>query len=206
MNILKNIALIAIPILISISVQAQKKLQLGSVVPDFTGFNQKGKSITLYNELKNGPVVLVFYRGHWSSECMDFLMNLQDSSDVIKEKKAQVIGVTPESAKAMQKTLAKSKAKFNLVSDLNAEIMKKYDVELKADPHFVNQLKTKGTDLKEVNETNGHYLPVPAVFVIGKNKKINYVFFEADYSKRPNISDFIEMIELGMGGGSKKKK
>lgn len=203
---IKKVLLVLTAIILSGTLFAQKKLQVGATAPDFSGFNQKGKNINLYSELKDGAVVLVFYRGHWSSECMDFLMNLQDSIDIFKEKKATIIAVTPEGIKGVEKTLTKSKAKFNLVADMNAEIMKKYDVELKADPHFVNQLKTKGVDLKEVNETNGTYLPVPAVFVIAKNKKINYIFFEADYSKRPNVSDFIDLLEPAMGAGFKKKK
>ncbi len=187
------------------SLYAQKKLQLGATAPDFKAFNHKGKSVSLYNELKDGPVVLVFYRGNWSSECMDFLMAIQDSMDVIKEKRGTVIAVTPENAKGIEKTLTKSKAKYSLVSDMNAEIMKLYDVEHKADPHLINQLKTKGVDLKTLNETNATYLPVPAVFVVGKNKKINYIFFEADYTKRPYISDFVATLDAVMGGGFKKK-
>jgi len=200
-----NFVLIALAMSFSTQLYAQKKLQVGATAPDFTAFNNKGKSVNLYNELKDGPVVLVFYRGNWSQECLEFLMNLQDSVDVIKEKGGKVIAITPENSKGVDKTISKSKAKFSIVSDNNAAIMKMYDAELKADPHFINQLKTKGTDLKELNETNSTYLPVPAVFVIGKNKKINYIFFESDYSKRPFISDFIDKLEVVSTGVKKKK-
>ena len=202
---MKTCFMLFLAMCISATLFAQKKLQVGATAPDFKAFNHKGKSVSLYDELKDGPVVLVFYRGNWSNECMDFLMAIQDSMDVIKEKRATVIAVTPESAKGIEKTLTKSKAKFSLVSDMNAEIMKLYDVEHKADPHLVNQLKTKGVDLKALNETNATYLPVPAVFVIGKNKKVNYVFFEADYTKRPSISDFVATLDAVVGGGFKKK-
>ncbi|TAH26731.1 MAG: hypothetical protein EAZ07_03500 [Cytophagales bacterium] len=201
----KKLNLVFAILLLSFSVIAQKKLQLGSTAPDFSGFNQKGKTINLYSELKDGPVVLLFYRGNWSEDCMNFLIKVQDSLDEIGQKQASVIAVTPEGLKGMEKTISKTKAKFKLVTDHDAEIMKLYDVEHKADHHFINQLKIKGTDLKELNETNGTYLPVPALFVIGKNKKINYVFFEADYSKRPNISDFIDLIQTSMSSGFKKK-
>ena len=33
--------------------------------PDFTLPNQDGKQVTLAQELAKGPVLLIFYRGHW---------------------------------------------------------------------------------------------------------------------------------------------
>lgn len=37
----------------------------GEVAPDFTLEDQNRKEITLSKEIKNGPVVVVFYRGYW---------------------------------------------------------------------------------------------------------------------------------------------
>ena len=40
-------------------------LDIGEIAPDFTLPDALGKSVTLYDELKKGPVVLSFYRGGW---------------------------------------------------------------------------------------------------------------------------------------------
>jgi peroxiredoxin len=137
---------------------------------------------------------------------MDFMINLQDSTQYINAKNGIVIAVTPEGKEGVEKTLSKTKFASTIVVDNEAQIMKLYDTEHKADPHLVNQLKTKGTDLKKLNGTNETHLPVPAVYVIGKNKKINYIYFNADYTKHPNISDLLEPLEQVLNSGFKKKK
>jgi len=43
----------------------EKSLKIGDISPDFALPNAFGKLISLAEMLKNGPVVLSFYRGGW---------------------------------------------------------------------------------------------------------------------------------------------
>jgi cytochrome oxidase Cu insertion factor (SCO1/SenC/PrrC family) len=40
-------------------------INVGMVAPDFTLEDSQGRKVTLADEVKNRPVVLVFYRGYW---------------------------------------------------------------------------------------------------------------------------------------------
>lgn len=44
---------------------ADKAKTTGDKAPDFSLENYKGETVSLYEKLKQGPVVLGFYRGGW---------------------------------------------------------------------------------------------------------------------------------------------
>ena len=44
-------------------------LRAGDSAPDFTLFNAFGRRVKLSDQLKEGPVILAFYRGAWCPFC-----------------------------------------------------------------------------------------------------------------------------------------
>jgi len=44
-------------------------LKVGDAAPVFTAKDQNGKTISLKEALKKGPVVMLFYRGQWCPFC-----------------------------------------------------------------------------------------------------------------------------------------
>ena len=71
-------------------------LKPGQKAPDFTLNNAFGKPLSLSAQLKNGPVVLVFYRGAWCPFCNLHLHVLQKNIDNFKKYGATLIAVTPQ--------------------------------------------------------------------------------------------------------------
>jgi peroxiredoxin len=46
----------------------------------------------------------------------------------------------------------------------------------------------------EYNEKENFVLPVPATYLIGKDKKIKYVQYDPDYKNRSNIEDVLRKL------------
>lgn len=169
-----------------------KGLSLNEQAPDFSSSDQYGKSISLSNELKKGSVVLVFYRGQWCPYCNKALKQLEDSLSFIKEKGASVITITPEKPAYITQTISKTKASYSILHDEGLSIMKKYDVAFQVDEKTVEAYKKYGIHFSEVNgEANGANLPVPAVYVVNKQGKIVYRYFDKDYRKRSSIREIL---------------
>src|SRR5215510_8183077 len=76
--------------------EAPEGLFINSKAPNFRVKDQNGNQVELKKLLDKGKVVLVFYRGQWSQHCMNYLKTLQDSLQLIKDKKASLVAVTPE--------------------------------------------------------------------------------------------------------------
>ena len=195
---MRRVFFLLIGSIFSLLVSAQEKpegLFINSKAPDFKATDQYGKELRLKDVLKDSVVVLIFYRGQWCPYCNKQLKRLEDSLQLIKDKKAKLIAVTPEKTENISKTIEKTKASYSLVYDKEMKIMKAYAVAFEVDERTVSRYKNADIDLLTANgQKDKVYLPVPAVYIINKEGTITYRFFEADYKKRPSVSEILENL------------
>ncbi len=174
--------------------EAPEGLFLNSKAPDFKGKDQNGADVRLKDLLKKGKVVLVFYRGEWCPYCNKNLKRLEDSLQLIKDKGATLIAVTPEQPESIAKTVEKTKAEYSILHDVDMKIMKAYEVEFEVPANTVTRYRNGGIKLDEINGKNGNYLPVPATYIIDKEGNITYRFFNPDYKKRPAVKEILDNL------------
>ena len=194
---LKSILLLSL--IAAMNVHAQEKpegLFINSRAPDFRAKDQNGNEIELKELRKKGPVVIIFYRGYWCPYCSHELQKLQDSLQLIKEKGAQVVAITPEKHDGIVKTIEKTKADFPIVSDDDMKIMKSYDVAYQVDDKTIARYKMANIDLVDNNgqKSGSVYLPVPAVYIVGKDGEIKYRFFDPDYKNQAPVRDILSSL------------
>lgn len=186
-------------LLLSTILYAQEKpegLFINSKAPDFKANDQFGNEIRLKDILKDSLVVLVFYRGQWCPYCNRQLKKLEDSLQLIKDKGARLIAVTPEKPEFISKSIEKTKASYPLLYDKEMKIMKAYAVSFEVDDRTVSRYKNADIDLKEVNgQKDKVYLPIPAVYIISKEGSVLYRYFDTDYKKRPTVKEIIDNLK-----------
>ena len=177
-------------------VSAQSGLTSGTIAPVFSGVDNSGKTLDLKTLLlKHKAVVLFFYRGQWCPYCNKQISQLQDSLQLLTDKGAYVVGVTPETGENINKTIDKTHASFSIIQDKDYKIMKAYDVNYVVDPMMFAKLKGYGVDLEKNNGNNDHVLPVPATYVIDRSGKIIYAHFDKDYTKRASVSSILAALK-----------
>lgn len=174
--------------------QAPEGLFIGSKAPEFKAKDQNDKDIKLKDLLKKGKVVLVFYRGQWCPYCNRQLAALQDSLQMIIDKGATLIAVSPEKPESISKTVEKTKAGYSVLYDKGLKIMKDYDVEFELPENTITRYRNAGLDVEKNNGENGKYLPVPAVYIIDQEYTITYRFFDTDYKKRPSVQELLKNL------------
>ena len=186
---MKKILLIALVLFTTTKIFAQQPLKVGAKAPSFSLKDNNGKLIDLKSVLKeHKSVVLFFYRGQWCPFCNKHIKNLQDSLQLLTIKGAYVIGVSPETAVGINKTVSKTKASFSIISDRDYSLMKAYKVNYVMEPGLADRYKKGGLDVAVSNGQLDYVLPVPATYIIDKSGKIKFVFFDTDYKKRPSVS------------------
>ena len=195
MRILLSFAFILISF-ISLAQNRPEGLFINSKAPDFKVKDQDGIEQSLKDLRKKGPVVVLFYRGFWCPYCNRELSRFQDSLQFITEKGATLVAITPESSEGIQKTREKTGASFPIISDTDMKLSKAYQVNYEVDEKTRNRYKSFGTDLSLINQQKASvYLPVPAVYVINRDGSIVYRFFDADYKKRPSVSQILSELK-----------
>ncbi|MBC7947595.1 MAG: AhpC/TSA family protein [Chitinophagaceae bacterium] len=182
-------------ILLAGAQDAPEGLFINSKAPDFRAKDQNGKEVRLKDLLKNGKVVLVFYRGQWCPYCSKYLKKLEDSLQLINGKGATVVAITPELPENVNKMVEKTDAKFPVLYDEGLKIMKAYEVEFEVPENVLTRYRNSGIKIDENNGKNGNFLPIPATYIIDKESTITYRFFQSDYKKRPSVQEILTNLE-----------
>jgi peroxiredoxin len=79
-------------------VETQSHPMLGHPAPDFTLRDQRGQPWALRQQLRQGPVVLVFYLGYFCDACVCNLTELNADRDRFHSLGAEVVAVSGDAA------------------------------------------------------------------------------------------------------------
>lgn len=180
-------------LLMSCSLKAEdpKGLKLGDKAPNIHASDQFGETFDLAKQLENGPVVLLFYRGHWCKYCNRQLEALSDSLQFIINKGATIITITPEVMEFVDETSKQYKNSFRIISDTEMKIMQAYKVNFEVKKSTITKYKFGGINLDTYNGSNGNNLPVPATYIINQEGIIDFVYFDANYKKRVSVNTIL---------------
>lgn len=170
-----------------------RALNVGDKAPDFTLKNALGKSVKLYEELKNGPVVLTWYRGGWCPYCNITLHYLQEKLPEFKKAGATLMALTPELPDNSLSTAEKHNLEFMVLSDVGNGIAKAYGVVFKLTDE-VASIYQEAFGLHGVNGDDSNELPLAATYVIDTDGIVQYAFLDADYRKRAEVSEVLAVL------------
>lgn len=173
-----------------------KAKKVGDPAPDFTLKDAGGKEMKLSEILKNGPVVLTWYRGGWCPYCNIALAALQEELPEIKKAGAQLVALTPELPDKSAVTMKKNELSFEVLTDLNHKVAKSYGIAFELTPEVRDLYKQKFnlTDFNGVEAGDGT-LPLAATYIIDRKGVIRWAFFDADYRKRAEPSEIVAFLQ-----------
>lgn len=170
------------------------QLAVGDRAPLFNVVDNDGDTLGLHKALEQGPVVLVFYRGAWCPYCNKHMSHLQDSLQLLLDRKATVIAVSPELPESAEKTVRKSGATFSVVHDAGYNVMCAYGTAYFLDPDKKKRLKLVGINVDKTNGNDDGVLPVPATFIIGSDGRVAAIHFEEDYKERMSVRAILDAL------------
>ena len=108
------------------------KLQIGDKAPDFTTTASfgggKSQAWTLSEEVKKGPILLIFYPGDFTSVCTKQLCDYRDNWDSLKRFNVQIVGVSTNGKESHDEFAKSLNIPFPLLDDSSKEICRKLDM------------------------------------------------------------------------------
>jgi peroxiredoxin len=142
-------------------------IEVGSKAPDFTLMNQDRQPVTLSAALQNGPVVVAFLPGAFSSVCTHEMCTFRDSIGTLSPSNGQVLGITTDTFFTLKAWADQQRFTFQLLSDYNKDVIRQYDV---VKPYMIG--------LKDIAKR--------AVFVIGRDGVVKHKEVMDDARNEPN--------------------
>ena len=172
----------------------EQALTVGDMAPDFELPDATGKQVRLSELLKQGPVVINFYRGEWCPYCNLELRAFQALLPEFKQAGASLVAVSPELPDHSLSVSEKHSLEFAVLSDVGNRVSRQYGLVFTLDESLRPIYKNFGIDVSASNGDESYELPLPATYVIEPSGQIRYAFAEADYTQRAEPQDVLAVV------------
>lgn len=167
----------------------------GDKAPDFALQNAVGDSVSLYEELAKGPVILTWYRGSWCPYCNLQMHDYQKFLGDIQAAGAQLIAISPELPDGALTWKEKNELEFIVLSDIGNKVAREYGIVYTIPDAISAGYKPGGrNDLSKINGDDSLELPLAVTYVIGIDGTVEYSFVDADYRKRAETSEVVAFV------------
>jgi peroxiredoxin len=170
------------------SADSVKPMAVGSILPLINLQDINGKTVGT-PEVFNQPVVMIVYRGGWCPYCNKQLAGLEPMEKDIIAMGFRIVAISPDAPEQLKTTIEKQKLSYTLLSDNKAELIMAMGLAFKA-PVRYNDMLLK---VSEGGNTQS-ILPVPAVYIFHKNRKVLYAYTDADYKVRLDEKELMEQL------------
>lgn len=180
----KNLTMASDTLAIAPSADAICPLKIGQKAPPLMLANIDGLKINLQQKISEKPAILVFYRGGWCPYCNRHLAELQDIESELIALGYQVIAVSPDKPEYLKASVEKEKLKYLLLSDSKMEAAAAFGIAYKVPNLNVTIHKARGSSLEKYSGEKHNLLPVPSVFILGKDGSIKFEYVNPDYKIR----------------------
>lgn len=172
----------------------ESSMSIGERFPDFGLTNTNNEIVELKEFLKNGKVIVAFFRGSWCPYCNLELKALQDNLRQITARKATLVTISPQIADYSEELKDNYQLNFEVLMDKDNALAKQLGISFGLQEYVIPTYGSLGIELSKYNENDNNELPVPAVFVIDTNGCITYKFVDTNYMNRIDIQELIEQL------------
>jgi len=175
--------------------QADYALEAGDRAPEFTLQDADGSSVSSRELLAQGPLVTTFYRGIWCPYCNYDLQALEDVRPEIEARGASLVAISPQTPANSRKSQRDNKLGFLILSDPGATVAAEFGLRFSLPDDLIEVYRQFGADLATVNDDPSGVLPMPARYVIGTDGVIAYAEVNPDYTRRPDPSELLPVLD-----------
>ena len=147
-----------------------------------------------YDYLKSSTIVLNVYRGGWCPYCNFEMKALSEALPMIKEKGAQLVGMSPELPSKAEITASSGGINIDILYDSGNVLSERLGLVFEL-PEVLRQIYEKfGIEIPAYNGDDSFRLPVPATYIVEKDGTIRYAYINADYTERMEPSDILAKL------------
>ena len=167
----------------------------GGVMPPFILPDETGRLVSLASLLKQGPVAVMFFRGHWCPYCRLNVRAVIEAKDRITAAGGRVVAIMPETQAFAGQFKSDSGAPFPVLTDLDNGYALSLNLAIWLGAE-IQKLLSPMQDMPTFHGNDGWVLPIPATFVIGRNGLVKARFVDPDFRKRMAIDDLITALKM----------
>jgi peroxiredoxin len=161
-----------------------KVIQIGQKFPDFELQDATGKAVNRDSLLKEGALLVSFYRGEWCPFCNLELRALQKHLSEFKTKGVSLVAISPQLADGSLSTAEKNKLEFSVLSDVGNKLARQLGIVWTQPDSFRPIYEGFQIDWKKSYGDDSLEVPIPATILVDKDGVVRNTFIDPAYTKR----------------------
>jgi peroxiredoxin len=160
-------------------------LPVGAMAPEFALRDSNNKMVRSADLLAMGPLVIKFFRGRWCPYCMTELETWRDLYGKIREHDALLVAIGPQLQRQSDFMANRHGLPFPVLTDTNNLVAEQFNLVYTVPEAYRSYYLSILVNIPFVNGEQSWRLPLPATYVIGKDRKILFAEAHADFRVRP---------------------
>jgi peroxiredoxin len=168
--------------------------RVGGLLPPFHLPDEKGRVVSLDNLLRQGPVAVIVHRGHWCPYCRINTRALAEARPQIQATGGKVVAITPDRQQYAAAILAEAEADFPVLTDMDNGYAMTLNLVFWVGAEMRDLMSRAGLDVGEYQGNDSWMVPVPATFVVGRDRRVKARFVDPDYRKRMTIESMVAAL------------
>ena len=163
----------------------ERILPVGSLAPEFSLNDARGRMVRSADMLALGPLVVKFFRGRWCPYCVTELEAWRDLHDTLRERGMLMVAIGPQTEQQNDFMVSQHVLPFPVLSDPGCALAEKLGVAYTVPEYLREYYLSILINVPFVNGEASWRLPLPATFVIGRDGRVLFAEAYADFRVRP---------------------
>jgi peroxiredoxin len=176
---------------------AEGALKRGDTAPAFGIPDGDGMVWRSEDLLRNGPMVLVFYRGRWCAYCNTQLVALKQIHSQIAAAGASLLTISPQTQKHTYMTRDMHALRFPVLSDSGNQVARKFGLVWRLSPKMQQMYQAIMTKLPGYNGNESWELPLAATYIVQPDNTISLARVDVDWRRRPEPQEILGHLQHG---------
>jgi len=173
---------------------AGRALSAGAQPPSFELNDHNGKFVSSADLLAKGHLVISFIRGRWCPFCVGQMEAMNLIAPEIQQAGASLVAISPQTVHQSYFMHDQHKLRFPLLSDTGNSVAHQFGVAYKV-PYYQQALyKRVFINLPHTNGDESWELPIPAIFILGRDGMVLYASANEDYTERPEPAEILQIL------------
>lgn len=174
---------------------ADQAVNTGERFPAFDLPDANNTQHSLEDYLRQGPLVVSFYRGAWCPYCNLEINALQQKLSEITAAGGQLVAISPQRPDKSSEQVATTGLSFDVLSDSGNKLAESCGLVFTLPEALRPIYAGWQIDIPGHNDDDSFQLPIPATYIIDTNGTINYAFIDMDYTRRLEPDIIIEQLK-----------
>jgi peroxiredoxin len=163
----------------------ERILPVGAVAPEFALRDSNGKVVRSADLLALGPLVIKFFRGRWCPYCMTELEAWRDLYGQLREREILMVAIGPQIQRQSDFMAGQHGLPFPVLTDTNNPVAAQFGLVYTVPEYYRDYYLSILVNIPFVNGEKSWRLPLPATYVIAKDRTILFSEAHADFRVRP---------------------